>query len=192
MDLHNPTAGQTLEQFRNYLHLLARLHLGHETRGAIDHSDLVQQTLLEAHLQQDQFQGSTEAQRAAWLRKILANNIADALKGQQRAKRDVNRVRSLEASLNESSARLEAWLVADHSSPSQRVERQEALLQLAEAISRLPEDQRRAVELKHLQGLSLIEIAQAMDRTETAIGGLLRRGMSKLREYLSDKSGGES
>ncbi len=188
MDLQNPIAGHPLEQYRNYLHLLARLHLGDRAGGDLDHSDLVQQTLLEAHLQQDRFRGANDAQRAVWLRKILANNIADALKGQRRARRDVNRVRSLEAALDESAARLDAWLVADHSSPSQRVERQEALLQLAEAIGRLPEDQRRAVEMKHLQGLSLVQIAQAMGRGETAVGGLLRRGMSKLREYLSDES----
>ena len=49
-------------------------------QGRIDPSDLVQQTLLKAHEKQDQFRGKTDAERLAWLRTILANQMADALR----------------------------------------------------------------------------------------------------------------
>jgi RNA polymerase sigma-70 factor (ECF subfamily) len=176
--------GPALERFRHYLLLLARLQLGERLRGKVEASDVVQQTLLEAHRKRDQFRGHGDAELAAWLRQMLAYGIADALRAYGRAKRDVRQERSLEAALDESSARLEAWLAADQSSPSQRAMRQEEQLQLAEALARLPEDQRRAVELKHLQGYSVAAIAGAMGRSETAVGGLLRRGMIRLRELL--------
>src|SRR5947209_12626109 len=98
------------ERFRSYLLLLARMQLGARLRAKLDPSDLVQQTLLDAHRQRAQFRGSTSTEMAAWLRQMLACNLADALRGFGRAKRDVGRERSLEAAVDESSARLEAWL----------------------------------------------------------------------------------
>ena len=69
-----------LEQFRSYLYLLARAHVGPHIERMIDASDLVQQTLMDAHAKKDQFRGSSDAERAAWLRQILSNNLADALR----------------------------------------------------------------------------------------------------------------
>jgi RNA polymerase sigma-70 factor (ECF subfamily) len=70
------------------------------------------------------------------------------------------------------------------------LERQEQLLRLAEALAQLPEDQRRALELMHLRGNSVDDISKEMDRSTTAVGGLLRRGLKKLRELLRDDAGG--
>ncbi len=176
--------GLGLERFRNYLLLLARMRLDDRLGARLDPSDVVQETLLEAHRKQAQFRGRTDAELAAWLRQMLAYAIADAVRAQGRARRDVARERSLEAALDDSSARLEAWLAADQSSPSDRAQREEQLVQLAEALAQLPEDQRRAVELKHLQGYTVADVARTLGRTETAVGGLLRRGMTRLRERM--------
>src|SRR5437868_2774970 len=85
-----------LERFRQYLLLLARSYLGERPRGKFDPSDVVQQTLLEAHQKRGQFRGGSEAELAGWLRGILACAVADAVRGLGRAKRDVGRERALE------------------------------------------------------------------------------------------------
>jgi RNA polymerase sigma-70 factor (ECF subfamily) len=169
-----------LEQYRDYLRLLARQQLDARLHAKFDPSDVVQQTLLEAHQARNRFRGSTSAQLAAYLRQTLAHNLMDALRKFGAAARDVD----LEKSLNASSLRLEALLVAEQSSPSQQVMYQETLQQLAHALAQLPEDQRAAVELRHLQGCSVADIAERLERTETAIGGLLRRGLQRLRELM--------
>ena len=172
-----------LESFRNYLLLLARARLDSRLRGKLDPADLVQQTLTRAFERRGQFQGSSDAQRAAWLRTLLANAMTDALR---KLARPQGAERSLEAALDQSSAQLEAFLVADQTSPSGRVMRQEGLIRLADALTALPEDQRRAIELKHLQGLALIEVARQMGRTVPAVAGLLQRGLKALREDLGE------
>jgi RNA polymerase sigma-70 factor (ECF subfamily) len=176
-----------LEAFRNYLELLARGRLDPRLRGKLDPDDLVQQTLLRAVAAQDRFRGD-DAGRAAWLRTILARVMIDAVRKFGRPGGG-QRERSLEAALEHSSARLEAFLAADLTSPSGRAERNERLLRLADALARLPEDQRRAVELRHLQGLPLAEIAERMDRSVDAAVGLIHRGLRALRRDLEELRG---
>jgi RNA polymerase sigma-70 factor (ECF subfamily) len=113
-------AGRLLEPCRAYLRFLARLHLAPQLRGKLDPSDVVQQTMLQAYQALDQFRGSTEAERVAWLRQILVRNLAAALRDFGRGKRDLTREQSLQQAIDGSSARLEAFLAADQSTPSQR------------------------------------------------------------------------
>jgi RNA polymerase sigma-70 factor, ECF subfamily len=98
----------------------------------------------------------------------------------------VARERSLEAALADSSSRLEAWLAADQSSPSQHALREEQLLRMAKALAALPETQRQAVELHHLRGWSLDEIARHLGTSKPAVAGLLHRGMKSLRQRLDE------
>src|SRR5437588_522693 len=79
--------------------------------------------------------------------------------------------------LQKSSARLEAFLAAEQSSPSQHAERSEDLLRLADALDQLPDAQKQALELHYLRGWSLAEIAAHMSRGKSAIAGLLHRGL---------------
>src|SRR6266446_5727907 len=67
----------------------------------------------------------TSCSRRCWKRKLLAYTLADAFKTLGRAKRDVARERSLEAALDQSSERLQAWLAAEQSSPSEQADRNE-------------------------------------------------------------------
>jgi RNA polymerase sigma-70 factor, ECF subfamily len=186
MDREPKVNGPAVEQFRSYLLLLARMQLGRQADNRVEPSDLVQQTLLDAHRQRGQFRGREPAEMAAWLRRMLACNLADALRALKRGKRDVARERSLEAALAESSARLEAWLAAEQSSPSQQAMHNEQLLRLADTLTRLPEAQREAVLLHYWQGLSLAEVAVQMGRTSASVAGLLQRGLKTLRELLTE------
>jgi RNA polymerase sigma-70 factor (ECF subfamily) len=173
-----------LESYREYLRLLARLNLDPRLRGKIDPSDIVQQTLLKAHEKQDQFRGTTDAERAAWLRAILAHQIADTLR--RLGRQGGNRERSLDEALERSSARLDLWLASEQSSPSQQQERQERLLQMVEMMARLPEEQRTALELRHLQGLTVPAAAEQMGKSPSAVASLLYRGMKTLRALMDE------
>jgi RNA polymerase sigma-70 factor (ECF subfamily) len=171
-----------LEQYREYLRLLARLQARHALLGKFDPSDIVQETLLKAHAKRAQFQGGTDTELAAWLRTILTNTLAEVGRRFGGPERNVE----LEQSLEQSSLRLERWLADVRPGPDQHAQRNELLLRLAEALARLPEDQRTALELKHLHGHSVAEVGQLLGRTPAAVAGLLRRGLEALRQLLRE------
>jgi RNA polymerase sigma-70 factor, ECF subfamily len=175
-----------LERFRDYLRLMARLQLDARLQAKLDASDIVQQTLLQAHEHLEQFLGNSEAELAGWLRTILANTLAAEARRFAADARDLGRERAFQDSLAESSARIENWLAAEQSSPSERVMRVEELVQLSGALAQLPADQREVIELHHLKGCPIAEVAEAMKRTKPAVMGLLFRGQKKLREMLQE------
>ncbi|HUR53177.1 MAG TPA: sigma-70 family RNA polymerase sigma factor [Gemmataceae bacterium] len=170
---------------RGYLLILARLRVPPWLRAKVDASDVVQQALLQAHARRDQLRAGDAAGRRAWLGRILAHAIADAVRRFVGAGRAAGLERSLQDGFADSSARLEAVIAADQSSPSSRADRLDELARLAAAIDSLPDDQWVAVELMHLHGWSVDQIARQTGKTHEAVGGLLRRGMRALRDRLN-------
>jgi RNA polymerase sigma-70 factor (ECF subfamily) len=187
MSLPHADHGEWQERFRPYLTLLARHHLCTRLPSKLDASDIVQQTMLDAFAKRDQFRGTTDGELLAWLREILKNNLANTLRDQRRDKRDVRREQPLDIQIDESFCRTHDCLVSVQSSPSQRIVRQEEVLRLAEVIARLPDDQREVIVLHHLEGLTLSHLAEHLQRSESAVAGLLHRGLKKLRELMTEK-----
>jgi len=177
-----------LAKFRDYLMMLAEMKLSPALRAKVSSSDVVQQTLMQAHQHLDQFQGRTNAELAAWLRQILVRNLIDTLRKYRSRTRDIARERPLEAEAEKSSQYLERWLATEESSPSRLVMHEEQLFHLASALAQLPIDQRIVVELKHLQGWTVAEICGQLDKSEAAVAGLLRRGLMRLRELLNESN----
>jgi RNA polymerase sigma-70 factor (ECF subfamily) len=175
-----------LDHYRDYLRLLSRVGLDGRLRTLADSSDVVQQTLLKAHERIGQFRGTCESELLAWLRAILANHLADL---SRRAGQPHWRARqSLEAALEDSSARLESWLADEHPTPGEQVQRREQLVLLAEALGRMPADQRTAIELHHLEGCSVVEVGRRMGRSAGSVAGLLHRGLKALRAQMDESS----
>lgn len=174
-----------LERFRPYLLVLARLHFDSRLRGKLDPADLVQQALLQAHLALDGLRQRDDATLAAWLRRILARTMTDAVRHYDADKRALDRERPLEDDLDRSASGLAAWLAAEQSTPSQRAVMNEDVLRLGQALTELPDNQREVVVLKHLQGWTLQQIADHTGRSMPAVVGLLRRGLENLRSRLS-------
>jgi RNA polymerase sigma-70 factor (ECF subfamily) len=176
------TLGQLLDRYRGYLRVLAERQIGGPLAKRVDASDVVQQTMLEAHRAFCDFQGTTEPQLMVWLVQILGRNIRDNVRDHlNTAKRAAGREQSLEAETA-------AWQITspDGSSPSQRAMRGEESVRLAAALDQLPEEQRTAVRLRHLEGWSLADIAEHLNRTPAAAAGLVKRGMQALRDRLQN------
>ena len=167
-------------EYRDYLMILARSQIAIDLRGRIDPSDLVQDTLCDAL--RDRPQSRTRAETMGWLRSVLKFNLIDRL----RRLRLERQVVSLDGSLDQTSvgmSRLPQGQLSK-SAPSARVVREENALTLAAMLGQLSPAQAEAIVLKHCQGMSVVEIGRHMNKSPDAIGGLLRHGISRLRELM--------
>jgi RNA polymerase sigma-70 factor (ECF subfamily) len=178
--------GDLLASYARYLTLLARVQIGRRIQGKVDPADLVQETSLEAHRQFPKFRGTTEGELTAWLRRILAGQLALTLRRFLGTKaRDVNLEQDLGAQLDQSANAMDRGLAASISTPSQRASRREQAVLLADALGRLPEDYREVIVLRHLESHGFSEVARLMNRSEDSVQKLWVRALASLRSAMA-------
>jgi len=176
--------GQLLDHLRPDLCRMAQASIDSKIRVRAAASDIAQHSCLSAVRDFNRFQGEQLEEFLAWLRQIHAQNLRDAFRDHGvRKKRAVSREVELVDQLHAIDARL--------ATPSHEIVRKERRAKIAEMLETLPEGQREAVRLRHLEGLSLTEIAKHLDRTEAAVAGLLKRGLAKLRETMKGDGEGQ-
>ncbi len=185
---NNEALGRLLEQYRGFLLMLAHRYLSERLRRRIDPADIVQLTYLEAKRDLPSFRGETPAEFAGWLRGMLKNNVATAVtRHVTTQKRSVKR--EVDASPRGTGQdSMGGWiqqLPGSTTSPSGVVIRDEAVMALLEALHQLPETQAEAIRLRYMEGLPLAEIVERMGKSDTAVAGLLKRGLQKLRTILN-------
>ena len=168
------------DAYRNYLSVVARAQVGSWLRTKVDPSDLVQQTLLEAHRDFARFKGKTEQEWIAWLRRILSHNATDFARRFHAAKK---RQQNREVPLVDGSGGQEP---ADSGeTPSRQVIRAETQREVADALSRLSPDHQEVIMLRNLQRLPFDEVARQMNRTRPAAQMLWLRAIKKLQQALT-------
>jgi RNA polymerase sigma-70 factor (ECF subfamily) len=176
-----------LEAYRHYLRFVARACLTSALAGKADASDLVQDTLLKAHQNFGTFRGSSEGELAAWLRHILAQNVALLVRRFRTAGRALDREQSIDELVSQSSAALAKLVAVSGTSPSMSAERRDTGVVLAAALAELSEDQREVIFLRNVEDLSWSEIADRMDRSQDAARMLWARTLKQLRPLIEEK-----
>jgi RNA polymerase sigma-70 factor (ECF subfamily) len=179
--------GRLLDAYRSYLTLLARIQLGRRLKGKVSPSDLVQETFLEAYRDFGHFRGLSEKELLAWLRRMLAANLADQVKRYRLSqRRDVRLERQLSVELKRSSEALEWALASLSSAPGRRAERRELAIRLANALERLPADYRQVLLLRHFQGRSFADVADELGRSVDSVKNLWLRALARLRPMMEE------
>lgn len=186
---HGDAAAQNdlFEACRAYVRFLARSHVESWIQAKVDASDLVQQTLFEAHRGFEQFEGSTEAEWLGWLKQILKNNATDFVRQFGAAKRRI----SLEVPFNIGQStmfRQAPEPVSPDQTPSQIVGQREQEVLVANALAQLSDDHQEVIVLRNLQRLPFDQVAERMGRSRPAVQMLWMRAMKKLQEHISDLS----
>jgi RNA polymerase sigma-70 factor (ECF subfamily) len=188
--------GSLLEQYRNYLVVLAATQLEKRLQPRVSPSDVVQETMLRAHKNFAQFRGTTEPELLAWLRQILVNNLARFVEQHVlAARRDVRREVSIErlgVALEQSTIQLAALVPEKGKSPSMAVQQREEAVVLADRLARLPKDYREVLVLRNLQGLPFEEVASRIGRSVGATRMLWLRAIEKLRTHYSQDEANEA
>ena len=183
------TAGslsRLLQLYSNYLRLLAGAQLDNRLQARVSPSDIVQETLLEAHRDFGRFGGRSSGEFTGWLRRILINNLASAVEHHLVAeKRDARREVSLDeigATVDRSATCLLAFLQDDMTSPSSQIEKHEQLLALAEVLTSMAPNYRQVIVMRHVEGRPFKEIAESLGRSPGATRMLWLRAVEQLRQ----------
>ena len=172
---------------RSYLGLVARAEVESWLRVKVDASDLVQQTMLEAHRDFDQFRGGSEQEWLAWLRRILARNAADFVRryggaAKRDPRREVHLARSSETDFEQGAFEP----ASPEGTPSQQVRQKDDALRVAAAVAMLAPDYQEVILLRNLEHLPFDEVARRMHRSRPAAQMLWLRALRKLRELLAE------
>ena len=169
-------------------------HIGRRLLPSLDRSvgvdDILQETLLKAFLGIGTLQQTSPQAFFAWLRAIADMRLLDALKAQRRQKRggQLHRVRASSDTRTARWDELIEQLPADLSTASRRMARDEIVLAIQVSVAGLPDDQREAIRLHLLEGKSLQETAEALNRSTSAVRSLIHRGKQHLAEALGRAS----
>ncbi len=179
--------GRLLDAYRRYLTLLARMQIDRTLRIKLDASDVVQETFLEAHRDFGHFRGTSRGELVAWLRQILARNLANQVRHYRGTKRrDLRLERHLGLAVDRSSEHLAERVVFPGASPSHEAARGEAAVVLANALGQLPADYRDALVLRNLEELTFPEMAERMGRSVDSVKKLWARGLAQLRRLMTE------
>ena len=177
--------GKLFETYSNYLTLLARVQIGRRLQGKADAADIVQETFMEAHRQFPRFRGTSEPELTAWLRRLLAGQIALLIRQFIGTKaRDIRLEQNLHADVDQSFQAMDASLAASITTPSMRASRREQALVLSDALNRLQDSYREVIILRNLEGLSFSEVAARMGKTEDSVQKLWVRALAALRKEM--------
>jgi RNA polymerase sigma-70 factor (ECF subfamily) len=173
--------GVLLQHYRGYLLRVAREELASNLAPKVAHSDLVQETCLQAARDFGGFTGDSEWDLRVWLRQILLNTLRDA---DRRYREAARRAISREVSLQDHSDLVKSLQQSDPS-PSTQCMATEKRQALRKALTALPEDYRLAIELRSLEGLPFEVVGRALGRTAAAASKLWSRAIVKLAEEIS-------
>jgi RNA polymerase sigma-70 factor (ECF subfamily) len=171
--------GELTERYRGYLICYVDQRLRSHLRRRYDAADIAQDVLVRALHGFGNFQGTTEHEFSAWIRTILHNQLTDLCRKKQIPLAAV----ALPAANEETSV---AWdPAASSTSPSRQVARGERALLLCAAVQRLPEKERLAVQMRHLEGLSLDAICEQLECSYQAAAKHIHHGLKRLRAELN-------
>jgi RNA polymerase sigma-70 factor (ECF subfamily) len=177
--------GELLQACGAYLLLVANEELDSGLQAKVGASDLVQQTLLEAHQGLHAFRGQTQGAFFAWLRQILLHNLSNCRRHYQYTGK---RRRALELSLDSDGSLngLGLELVDDTTSASARASLKEEAHRLELALEQLPSDYRQVIILRNREHRTFKDIGAMLDRTSDAARMLWYRAFERLVSIMDE------
>jgi len=165
------------DKHRRRLAVLAHYRLGPQLRGLVEIDDIIQDTLLKAYVQFDQFTYRTPGSFLHWLARIMEHVIRDAARYHGRQKRNAAEMLPLRSQSNPGGPE-----PANSETPSRLLAQDEGLRALLRELDRLPDHYREVILLAKLEGLSTGEISERIGKSRAAVALLLHRAIKRFRQ----------
>jgi RNA polymerase sigma-70 factor (ECF subfamily) len=179
-----------LDRHRARLRQMVAVRVDRRLAARVDPSDIVQDALTDASQGLDKYLRERPLPFYPWLRRFAWERLVELHRRHVRAqKRSVTREEPVDFLLSErSTSALADHLLAQGTSPSNRLVRDELLGQVRAALEALTTKDREVLVLRHLEQLSTSEIATILGLTPGAVMTRHTRALIKLRERLDGES----
>jgi RNA polymerase sigma-70 factor, ECF subfamily len=178
--------GRILQRFRGLLKAQVEPRLKGFLSARVDSSDIVQETLAVVDARLDRFVETRPVSFVVWIREIAMERVVDAYRfhiGAQ--KRSLRReVPGSPLSTDDSMNALARRFADPGSSPSEHLQKKETRQRVRDLLQRLSELDRDVLVLRHLEHLSMKDIAQVLQMTENAVKVRHLRALQRLRDQL--------
>jgi RNA polymerase sigma-70 factor, ECF subfamily len=180
---------ELLEHYRDYLRRMVATRLDRRLAPRVDPSDIVQETLADAAERLDDYLRDRPIPFFGWLRQIAGERVIDTHRRHVLAqRRSITRETRTPELSEESAGELGRRLMANDTSPSNRLIRKERHEQVMAALTALAPRDREVLVMRHLEQLGTVEIAEALGITEGAVESRLLRALIRLRSRLEADS----
>jgi RNA polymerase sigma-70 factor (ECF subfamily) len=182
-------AGQRLlARHRSRLRQMVALYLDRRLAARVDPSDVVQEALTEAAQGLAGYLRERPLPFYPWLRQFAWQRLLQLHRHHIRAqRRSVEREVPWDLALPDRSAdALADRLLANGTSPSRRMIRDELRRRVQDALARLAERDREILVMRHLEEMSSAEIGAILGISEGAVRVRLLRALTRLRGWLDD------
>ena len=157
-------------------------------RAAVAAEDIVQDTYIRAFRRISTFTPKGPGSFYRWLLTIARNRLIDVQKRHGALKRGGGAGRARRPDYTDSMVQLLDLVAVDDHTASRSAARHEAVSAVQVALAGLKDDYRQAIELRHIEGLSVAQTAARLNRTERSVHMLCHRGLKRLKAALGRSS----
>ena len=174
-------AGELVRHYERPVRKTIHFRLGPELRARVDTDDIFQSTIATAihDLPNVSFRG--EKAFVGWLRTIAERRVQMAVRHHRAQKRDVRKDLPLDAAER---------VAGKLTSPTKGAVRAELTIGVQQAIARLPEEERRVVELHSYEGLSFQEVAERLGlRNKNQAYRIFENALNRMGDLIESEHG---
>lgn len=182
---------QLFNRYRFRLRHMVSVQIDRRLASRIDPSDVVQEALIEAHRLLPTYLASRPVAFFPWLQQITTNRLIDLHRRHLLAGRRTVRRESEPRTSEDLSSRMLTDRLLNQESGAARMIREELRLRVEQALERLPDELRKILILRHLESLSVAEVADRMQIAEGTVRSRQFRALALLRQLLDQGSAGE-
>jgi RNA polymerase sigma-70 factor (ECF subfamily) len=121
-----------------------------------------------------------------WLCEIIQRKVIDAERRFRSQKRGAHREVGIDGASDQGSVGIANLLVASITSPSRAFSRNQKEFVLLNAMEKMPDEQRRVLQMRYGDGLAPRDIARQIGKSDGATRVLLTRALQKLKDLVGD------
>ena len=173
-----------LIEYEGSLRALLEKRLNNSSRRYTSSNDILHDAYVSAYRGVTSCKFSGPAQFYRWLETIVIRKLMDHQQKIAKLPKGESHLRIRLADGEKSFVNLSKMVVSKDETPSQQLAYKDMAAAILSSLARLPEDQRRVIQMRFLEHKPVAEVANKLGKSDAAIHGLCQRALKNLSKSL--------